>query len=153
MKHRFLLDSNIIYFAVKGVNERGEPDLTSAELVRLIGDNCHTVVVDRTLLDRYDRHFRELFKKPAYLFQMVNFLIGIRHNSAKLVVQSIEPPELPADVRVPAADEHVVKAALISHPLVVTSDEDLAKAIKRHQDVLGLSVLSPHEALELAKDS
>jgi hypothetical protein len=153
VKHRFLLDSNILYFAVKGVDEKENTDPTSAELVRLIGDNCHTVVTDKTLLGRYQYHIAQLFAQPRYQPQAAAFLVQILYNSAKLVIEISEPPELPVGVRVPPEDEHIVKAALISYPLIVTSDEDLAKAIKRHQNVLDLSVLSPREALELAKDS
>ncbi|HMD95888.1 MAG TPA: hypothetical protein VKM93_00965 [Terriglobia bacterium] len=152
MKHRFLLDSNIIYFAVKEEDKCGDPDLTSARLLRLIGENCHTAVVDDTLLERYEHHIRELLKQPRLQFQMVNFLTSIRYKAAKLSLETAKPPELPSGVRIPPEDEHVVRAALISKPIVVTDDQDLSKAIKRHQAVLSLTVMNPSEALELAKD-
>ncbi len=49
MKHKFLLNEMLIYPAVKGVGEKDYPDSTAAELVRLIGENCHTLVAHRVL--------------------------------------------------------------------------------------------------------
>lgn len=156
MKHRFLLDSNIIYYAVKGEDEYGKPDPTSAELARLIGHNCHTAFADAVLFGKYQRHIGLLFGQPRHQVQAANFLVQLLLNSAKMCVERGQAPELPPNVKVPREDEHVVRAALLvsdPHPTLVTADQDLCKAIKRHRDVLGLSVMSPNQALELAKDS
>jgi hypothetical protein len=45
-----------------------------------------------------------------------------------------------------------VQAALLSHPILVTSDEDLYKALKNHPE-LDIEVLWPHEALQRARSS
>jgi len=44
-----------------------------------------------------------------------------------------------------------VKAALISRPIVVTADADLLNDMKR-QPILGLTALTPAEALKLASE-
>jgi hypothetical protein len=53
VKHRFLLHVMVIYFAIEEKDERGEADGTCAELIRLIGSNCHSIIVDRVLVDKY----------------------------------------------------------------------------------------------------
>jgi hypothetical protein len=67
------------------------------------------------------------------------------------LIEDVDPPELPPGVNVPHEDEYVVRAGLISHPLVVTAEERLRKAINGYP-VLGLTALSPAEALEFARE-
>ena len=143
----------VIYHAVKGVDEHENPDLTAENLVQLIGDNCHTVVVDEILRDSYSRHIKELLGKPWLQLRTVDFILRIVENSAKFVVESAELPELPATVKIPQEDEYVVRAALMSHPVVVTAEKRLLKAINSQSSLLHLIAKSPSEALELAKDS
>ena len=153
MKHRFLLDVMIIYHAVKRVDEKESPDPTADELIRLIGENCHTVVADKVLLDKYSPHLTGLLGKPPLQVRTTDFLLQILHNAAKFVVESEAAPELPSGVRVPPEDIYVVTAALISRPFVITAERGLLQAINNQRDLLGLTALTPGEALELARDS
>ena len=151
MKHRFLLDVMVIYHAIKGVDEAGNPDQTSSELVRLIGENCHSVVADNELAERYSRHLKKLLSIPSLLYKTSEFLWEVIYNSSKFVVEVSPAPELPPGVRVPREDEYVVRAALISHPIVVSAEERVLRDVNA-QSVLGLRAVTPAEALELAKD-
>jgi rRNA-processing protein FCF1 len=153
VKHRFLLDENIIHFYVKRVDEKDAQSLTSVQLIDLIGKNCHTVVVDRVLADKYEKHIGSLAKKRELVEQAVSLLREIVRHAEKLCREEADAPALPAGLDIPAEDEYVVAAALISHPIVVTGDEPLREAIRRHHDMLRLVAVSPTEALELAKDS
>ena len=65
MKHRFLLDLNIIYHAVRGVDRHDLPDTTCTELLLLIGKNCHRIVVNTYLYDEYLSRLRDLFAVKA----------------------------------------------------------------------------------------
>ena len=87
MKHRFLLDVMVIYHAIKGVDEAGNPDQTSGELVRLIGENCHTVVADSELAERYSRHLKKLLSIPSLLYKTTEFLSEVIYNSSKFAVE------------------------------------------------------------------
>lgn len=49
MKHRFLLDIMVLFFAIKEENAAREHDETCTNLIQLIGQNCHLIVVDRTM--------------------------------------------------------------------------------------------------------
>ena len=50
MKHTFLLDENIPYLAIRGVDARDNPDLAATRLVFLIAKNCHKTVADEFLI-------------------------------------------------------------------------------------------------------
>jgi hypothetical protein len=142
----------VVYHAIKGVDESGNPDQTSGELVRLIGENCHTAVADSEVAEKYSRHFKELLSIPSLLYKTTEFLWEVIYNSSKFVVETSPTPELPSGVKAPRGDEYVLKAALISHPIVVTADKDLLRDVNA-QAVLGLRAVTPADALELAKET
>jgi len=139
----------VLYHAIKGVDEAGNPDQTCGELVRLIGANCHTVVADDELAERYSRHIKELLSIPSLLYKTIEFLGDVIYKSSKFVVEESPAPELPPGVKVPREDEYVVRAALISHPVVVTSEKRVLRDVNT-QSALGLRAVTPTEALELA---
>jgi hypothetical protein len=145
----------VIYFAIKEQNAKCEHDETCANLIQLIGQNCHRVVVDKTMSKKYDSHLAELLGKPEYQTQTVLFLTDIVYNSAKFVIETTEPPDLPAAAvdGIPKEDRYVVRAGLISHPIIVTDEEDLRDSINERHDVLDLKAITPAEAVELAKET
>ena len=153
MKHRFLLDVMVIYFAIEEKDDRGEADETCAEFIRLIGTNCHSIIVDRVLADKYWAHASELFKRPSLLTQASSFITQVLVNSSKLMLETAEAPGLPPGVRVPKEDEYLVRAALTSKPIVVTAERKLLNAINSQAADLHLKAVTPAEALELAKDA
>jgi hypothetical protein len=144
----------VLYHAIKGVDEAEIPDSTCADLVQLIGENCHGIVVDMTVKERYDHHLSQLFRHPQYQTQAALFLAGIVHNPKKFIVETSEPPELPTSVigDVPREDRYIVRAALISHPIVVTAEERLRNGINKHREILSLMAIAPAEALKLAAE-
>ncbi len=152
MKHKFLLDIMILYHGIKGVDDHDNPDSTSTDLLRLIRQNCHTILVDRTLAEKYLSHVNELFRQPSHLTEASLFITEFIGNSAKMKREELDPPRLPGGAKVPPEDEYVVRAALISHPFVVTAEQRLKDAINNFSG-LGLKAITPGEALELAKDS
>ncbi len=155
MKHRFLLDIMVIFFAIKEENAQQQRDRTCADLVQLIGQNCHSLVVDKTISQKYDSRLSEFFSKPQYQTQAMLFLADVVHNRQKFVIETLEPPEIPpvAVAHIPHEDRYVVKAALVSRPIVVTDERRLLNAINENSALLGLKAITPREALELAKDT
>lgn len=95
---------------------------------------------------------RVLFQQHPTAIAPAFFLIEFIHNSEKHLWELSEPPALPPGVAIPQEDIFFVRIALISHPLVVTADEELRAAINS-QPVLGLKALSPTEAILLANDT
>ncbi len=142
MKHNFLLDENILYLAIRGVDEHDDPDLTAMELLLLIAKNCHRITLNNELLKRYWHHLSRLVTKPAPGLPPVYFMTQFIKNSAKAAVDYADPPELPADVKIPTEDVHVVRAAMMVNAVVVTADGELREAINS-QPALQLRALYP----------
>lgn len=154
MKHRFLLDENILYFAIYGVDEHDHADQTSTELVRRIGANCHRIVVNNFLRQRYwvpiNQAIREGRRPKA--MEPVSFIVQLQMNSEKWSLELSDCPELPEGVVVPGEDLDIVRLALLAQTKIVTGDGKLRAAVNG-SPVLGLQALTPGEALVLAADS
>jgi len=145
----------VLLFAITEQKAGGERDDTCINLIQLIGQNCHRVIVDMTMREKYLGRLAELFSRPQYQSPTALFLTDFVYNSAKFIIEVSEPPEIPAVAikDIPKEDHYVVRAALISHPLIVTDEEKLRNRINLHRDVLGLTAISPSDALRLAEDS
>ena len=153
MKHRFLLDINIVYYAVKGVDQNRRPDETCVELFRLIRLNCHTMRMDDVVLRKYKEHLAWLQRDRESVVESLRLVISLFQNSQKAVLEPGKPPRLPQGIQVPLKDEYVVRAALMSQPTVVTSDIALKQSIRQNAAALGFTAVGPTEALELAKET
>ena len=154
MKHRFLLDENILYFAIYGVDEHDRPDRTSTELVRRIGANCHRIVVNNFLHRRYWVPINKALtegRRPKAM-EPVTFIVQLQMNSEKWSLELDDCPELPAGVAIPNEDIDIVRLALLAQAQIVTGDGRLRAAVNS-APVLGLRALTPSEALTLAADS
>ena len=151
MKHKFLLDENILYFAVKGVNTSGAPDCTATDLVDRIGSNCHRMVIDPELAGRYAKHLQTLESVRPPAMEPSRFLNEFLLNSAKAFLEPYKPAQIPQGVKVPHEDIHIVRLAVQSGALVVTEDIPLREAINT-QPVLGLQALTSEQALVLAHE-
>jgi hypothetical protein len=147
----FLLDENILYHAIRGVDQHDRPDPTAAELIKAIATICHGIFVHQSLLDRYSRTLRKLREYPPRSLDAQNFIKQLAYNSAKQRWEYGDLAALPESVSIPEEDRDIVRAGLISRPIMVTHDSGLKDAINTHRDVLGLTVFNAREALELAR--
>ena len=152
MRHSFLLDENILYHAARGVDKFDRPDQTARELVRSIARICHTLTIHQVLFARYWRIVQKLKAEPASAPETSYFINALMNNYEKRTLEFTELPELPAGVVVPSKDTEIVRAALISRPIVVTADADLLDAVNS-QRILGLRALDPTDALNFARQN
>ena len=152
MKHRFLLDENILHHAIKGVDKHDNEDFSAAYLVLFIASNCHTIVLNDFLQRRYNVHLKQLATVKSGILQPIFVLKQMVFNASKVARENDVPPDLPANCQIPAEDVDVVKAALISHPIIVTADDDLRLAVNACE-ALHLRAMDPVAALELAHDT
>ena len=151
MKHIFLLDENILYHAIKGVDQHENPDTTATEFVLLVARNCHRIWLNHELAARYWHHLSGLTRHHAPALEPVQFMTQFMKNSAKVHEGYGDPLELPTDVKVPAEDVIIVRAALLSNAVIVTADNELELAVNS-QPKLGVRALKPRQAIELAKE-
>ena len=153
MKKKFLLDENILYEAIKGVDLHGRPDPTSTDLVRLIRENCHSIVLDRELAGRYLHHLSRLQEEPVRKMEPLDFLKEfVLLNSAKRTWESTKGVAVPPEARIPKEDIHIVRLAMVSSALVVTSERELRDAINAFP-AFGLSALAPNAAIAPASET
>ncbi len=150
MRHKFLLDVNILHHAVRGVDEHDRPDGTAADLIGAIVRICHTLTIHESLLRKYWSDLQELFTVRSPHLEPLFFVNQIIRRPDKRILEYEPLPELPPGVTIPAEDVEVVRAALISRPIIVSADGELREAIKGCP-VLGLTAYTPKEALEFAK--
>lgn len=152
MRQPFLLDENILFHAIRGVDRHNNPDDTAARLICTIVQVCFVIVIHEVVRVRYLRKLNELIRErspflaPTYVFNQ------LLKRSDKRVFQYDELPSLPEGTTVPRKDVFLVQAALISRPIIVTADDKLRDAI-RNQPSLGLTALSPQEALEFMREN
>jgi hypothetical protein len=152
VKHSFLLDENILYHSIKGVDLNGNLDLTAMELVVLIAKNCHSIRYNAFLLGRYRNHLANLKNEPQKFLQPAFFETFFFGNSLKAVREDANPPHLPTSANIPNEDIDVVRAALISRPKFVTNDPDLRDAINACQ-ALHLTAITPAQAVQFASET
>ena len=154
MKHRFLLDENILHFAIKGVDRDGNPDRTSTQLVQLVAHNCHSIILNEFLRGRYWFHVNQLIteRDRTFALEPVFFIVQLLKNSLKWVLRSEECPQLPQGAPIPNEDIEIVRLALLAGAVIVTGDEDLQTAVNNSAGVLHIQALTPGQALNLAED-
>ena len=152
MRQRFLLDENILFHAVRGVDRHNNRDETATRLIYTIVQVCYVIAIHDVVRIRYLRKLNELRQErspslaPTYVFNQ------LLKRADKRIFQYDELPSLPAGTAVPRKDEFLVQAALISRPIIVTADDKLRDSI-RNQPALGLTALSPQEALEYIEEN
>lgn len=85
MKHTFLIDENIVYHGIRGVNKHNNPDTSSTLFFSLVALKCHKIVVDKELNKRISKHLDLILSqknvKPIPYFDLV--LNHIYYNSEK----------------------------------------------------------------------
>lgn len=157
MKHTFVLDENILYLAVKGINEKKEKDITSSKLLILILKNCHKVVVGKELNRRYEKHLKNLeriSRKEPVIPEMESFVRNLLHNKDKIVWHFSPLGPAPDEEQMPRKDIHVVRTGYHFKATIVTVDEELAQALSDSPKLKkeGVIVLYPRDAITLAEE-
>ena len=151
MKYRFLLDLNLVYHAVRGVDKYDNPDTSCAELLLLIGQNCHKVVFNEYLVGEYLKRLDELFQARAAALQPIDFVKQLLSKAEKFIQEAGDLPPILTEVQIPQEGVEIVKSALVSRPIIVTADEGLCAALN-NSDNLGLQAKTPEAALILARE-
>jgi hypothetical protein len=151
VRYNFLLDENILYHAIRGVDLHEKLDDTATRLILTIVEVCHSLVIHNDVMVRYLKILDKLKYERAYHLPPGYFFNQLLKRADKRTFQYDDLPALPEGCEdVPRKDEYLVQAALISRALLVTADERLHDAIRNHPE-LGIEVLWPHKALQRAQ--
>lgn len=155
MKHTFLLDENILYYAIKGVDEQENEDLTALNLVRLILKNCHSIVYDLELCRRYSSHLKKLKAVKKFIPLGTELITkSLLYNTEKAKIKYEEAPTISEENNLPIKDIPVVRAAVYcGAKILVSGDENLRNIINSKFSHTGMLAFSPLEALRYARET
>jgi hypothetical protein len=151
VRHNFLLDENILYHAIRGVDLHDQPDDTAGRLIETIVEICHSLVIHDVVRVRYIKILDLLKSEKSRYLSPTYFFNQVLKRADKRTFEYEALPMLPEGCSdIPRKGRCIVRAALISRPLLVTADEPLYDAVRGHPE-LGIEVLWPHEALQRAQ--
>ena len=117
MKFAFLLDENIVRFALDG-------NVGAIELVQRIGKNCHRLTFCDELWAKYHRHFSNRRSDP----RIRRLIDSIIRNSLKLEYV-LSPDPIEGEGSLPRKDVFLVRLAASTQATLVTEDEPLREAL------------------------
>ena len=153
-KKTFILDENVLIFAQRGENERGEPDATCAALVNGIVAICHTIAVDNTLFGKYLSQLNRHVNSNAGLGSgMLRVLMNAVQISGKIDDPGREPaPSFPEEHLIPQGshdDAPLVRLAVATRAALVTADNPLKADLESSgiRARYSFQVVTPGEAL------
>lgn len=156
MKHNFIVDENIFYCAVRGVDEYDKRDTSSARFLTYLLKNCHKMCLD----EKYNRQFEKTIRiklgkisKNEPILPGIDILMQeIVHTSEKMMRDFSNPGEFPDDEKIPHKDLYIARCANHFSAKVVTLDGDLKYAINANPFLKekGIEALRPEDAIPLA---
>ena len=117
MKFTFLLDENIVRFALEG-------NVGAIELVQRIGKNCHRLTFCHELWEKYRQHFSHRRSDP----RIRRLIDSIMRNSLKLEYVLYTDP-IEGEESLPRKDVYLVRLAASSQATLVTEDGPLREAL------------------------
>jgi len=146
MKYLFLLDENVILSAQNWMDQHGKEDLTSSILLQNIIYNCHKLVINEYLLDKY---YKKTSKTATYSMKVIRLLKQNVLINSKKHEWVYELPSLQFEDKIPEDDLQIVKMAFLTRALFITMDSRLRGKLEELK--LPLTILEPKDALEFAQ--
>ncbi len=156
MKHKFIVDENIFYCAIHGVDEYNDIDTSSARFLTYLLKNCHKICLD----EKYNKQFEKTIRiklgnisKTEPILPGIDILIQeIVHTSEKMMRDFSNSGEFPDDEKIPHKDLYIARCANHFSAKVITLDGDLKDAINANPFLKekGIEALRPEDAIPLA---
>ena len=159
MKHTFIVDHNVVQFAVAGTNDQEEEDYTCAEVIGAIAKNCHrvpkTVAIHQRQMSKLDLEERRSSFPLAGI--MANVWRGVLQNTFKSPwIQEADLPDLDAECRrlVKDDDHDFLQLAIHQQAPLITTDGPLRTAIAQLSAAWEWvwKAIPPDEALPIAEE-
>ncbi len=151
MKHAFTLDENVWVCACTGENEDGETDDSSFRLLEHVALNKHKLVFSQELWEKCQSKLSALGNQGAPLsartFGLLNQIA--RNPETFFFVTELDDPPYDEE-RVPLDDRYVVRLAVTTQSILVTTDNRLLPILR--QVLIALIALRPERAIPLAQE-
>lgn len=158
MKHKFIVDENIFYCAIRGVDEYDNRDTNSARFLAYLLNNCHKICLD----EKYNKQFEKTIRiklgnisKTEPVLPGIDLLIqNMIHTADKIIRDFYDSGEFPDDEKIPRKDLYLARCANYFIAKVVTLDTEFRDAINANLFLKekGIEALRPEDAIPLARE-
>ncbi len=126
MKHKFIVDENIFYCAIRGVDEHNKRDTSSARFLAYLINNCHKICLDEKYNKRFEKTIQKKLGKISrtepVLPQIDLMIQNMVHTSEKIIRDFSDSGEFPDDKKIPHKDLYLARCANHFSAKVVTLD-------------------------------
>ncbi len=159
MKYKFIVDENIFYCAIRGVDEYDKKDTSSARFLTYLLQNCHKICLDEKCNNRFERTIRiklgKISKTEPILPEIDLLIQNIVHTSGKIIRNFSNSGQFPHDERIPRKDLYLARCANHFSAKIVTLDREFRDAVNAHAFLKknGIKALHPKEAITLAAET
>ncbi len=150
MTNTFVIDENVFILAHGFVNERGEPDKSSAELIGEIAANGHIIALDALLLQRYIQQIN--WRAVPGRTSVMVVILGMLADSTRHRYERDVPP-IDKEDQIDPDDVPMVRLAALVQAILATTDGRLTTALHRSSIVTdtGIRPMRPEAALPFAQ--
>lgn len=149
-KKTFVVDENIIYHAINGVDHQNNTDTSSALFLELLAKNCHKIYWEKRMIQKYLKIIgkikRERKPNPVPKFDLL--MNQILLNQSKYTWVENEVPVLDDQTGVSSEDIFLIENSLHSGFPIVTNDGTLKEEIAAKEN-LNIEILTAKEAIPL----
>ena len=158
MKYKFIVDENIFYCAVRGVDEYDKKDTSSARFLAYLLQNCHKICLDEKCNKRFEKTIQiklgKISKTEPVLPEIDLLIQNIIHTSEKIIRDFSDSGQFPDDDRIPRKDLYLARCANHFSAKIVTLDKEFRDAVNAHVFLKqnGIKALHPKEAIALASE-
>lgn len=158
MKYKFIVDENIFYCAIRGVDEHDEKDTSSARFLANLLKNCHKIYLDKECNSRFQKiilpKIERISNIESVLPGMDLLIQEIVHTQEKINWDFSDSMQLPEEETIPRKDLYIARCANRFSARIVTLDEEFRKKINTHAYLKnnGVTALKPEEAIPLVME-
>lgn len=159
MKYKFIVDENIFYCAIRGVDEYDSIDTSSARFLAYLLQNCHKIYVDNECNRCYEKTIKNKLKymsKNEPVLPQVDLLIqNIFHTSEKIIREFSDSLQFPDEATIPRKDVYIARCANHFSAKIVTLDKDFRDSVNNHAFLKqnGVKALHPKDAIKLVSEA
>lgn len=161
MKYKFVIDENIFYCAMRGVDEHDNRDTSSARFLAYLLKNCHKINLDKECNTRFEKIIRNKLEtisktETEPILPGIDYLIqDIVHTSEKIEREFSDSSQFPDEAAIPRKDLYIARCANHFSAKIVTLDKDFRDAVNSHTFLKknGIEAHHPKDAIILVSEA
>ncbi|MDD5472933.1 MAG: hypothetical protein PHU34_02170 [Candidatus Methanoperedens sp.] len=159
MKYKFVVDENIFYCAIRGVDEYDKKDTSSARFLAYLLQNCHKICLDKKCNKRFEKTIQiklgKISKTEPVLPEIDLLIQNIVHTSEKITRDFSNGGQFTDDERIPRKDLYLARCANQFSAKIVTLDRDFREAVNAHESLKqnGVEAVHPKDAIKFVTET